>query len=107
MNVFYVPCPDLASAEKISRTLLEEHLVGYTNIVPGMKSLYWWEGKIETSSEVILLLKTSLPSAAAISGSDLEKRIRELHPYSVPCLMQLSVSSINSDYEQWLTANLK
>lgn len=103
MLLFYVPCPNKASAEKIARTLLEEKLIGCANIVPGMESHYWWEGKLETSSEHILLLKTlKTPDAQ----KNIEKRVTELHPYDVPCVMSLPVAAINEPYLSWLAQSL-
>jgi len=64
VNLFYVPCPDINSAETISAKLLNEKLIGCANIIPGMTSMYWWEGKIEKSSECILILKTTLNAQA-------------------------------------------
>ncbi|MDG0818010.1 divalent-cation tolerance protein CutA [Bdellovibrio svalbardensis] len=104
ISLFYIPCPDQATAEKISRTLLEEKLIGCANIIPGMTSMYWWEGKIATSSESILILKTSESSDAL---KNLEKRVLELHPYDIPCLMQLPVAAINSAYQKWLEESQK
>ncbi|HEX7674977.1 MAG TPA: divalent-cation tolerance protein CutA [Bdellovibrio sp.] len=99
MTLLYIPCPDQTTAETISRTLLEEKRIGCANIIPGMTSMYWWEGKIETSSEYILILKTSESSDALNS---LEKRILELHPYDIPCVMRLPVAAINDSYKKWL-----
>ena len=104
MILFYIPCPDQAVAEKISRTLLEEKLIACSNIIPGMKSMYWWEGKIETSSEYILILKTLERSDA---HKLIEKRVQELHPYSVPCVIQLPVAAINDSFKNWLEESLK
>nr|BFD58697.1 divalent-cation tolerance protein CutA [Bdellovibrio sp. CKG001]BFD62122.1 divalent-cation tolerance protein CutA [Bdellovibrio sp. HM001]BFD67964.1 divalent-cation tolerance protein CutA [Bdellovibrio sp. HAGR004] len=99
MILFYIPCPDKTCAEKIARTLLEEKLIGCANIIPGMESMYWWEGKIETSSEHILILKVLKTSDA----QDLvTKRVKELHPYDVPCIMTLPVLGINPEYKKWL-----
>lgn len=99
MILFYIPCPDKACAEKISRTLLEEELIGCANIIPGMESMYWWEGKLETSSEHILILKVLKTSDA----QDLvTKRVKELHPYDIPCIMTLPILGINPEYKKWL-----
>ncbi len=96
MNLFYVPCPDINTAETISAVLLNEKLIGCANIIPGMTSMYWWEGKIEKSSECILILKTTQDAKV------LEQRLLELHPYKVPCLLQIPVASINDAYKNWL-----
>lgn len=104
MILFYVPCPDKSSAENISRTLLKEKMVACANIIPGMESLYWWEGNIETTSEHILILKTLKTSDAQ---ERITKRVRELHPYEVPCIMTLPVLGINESYKKWLEESIK
>ncbi|MGZ3774735.1 MAG: divalent-cation tolerance protein CutA [Pseudobdellovibrionaceae bacterium] len=104
MLLFYIPCPDKDCAENISRTLLMEKLVACANIIPGMQSIYWWQGNIETSSEHILLLKTlKTPDAQ----ERIAKRVSELHPYDVPCVMTLPVLGINESYKKWLEESLK
>lgn len=104
MQIYYVPCPDLSTAEKICHTLLQEKRVACGNILPALQSMYWWQGKIEKSQEVLLLLKTDTPTEDLI---ELESRIREIHPYKVPCLMRLKPESINSDYLNWIRESLK
>ncbi|WP_413558243.1 divalent-cation tolerance protein CutA [Bdellovibrio sp. HCB209] len=104
MKFYYIPCPDQKCAETIARTLLQEKLIGCANVIPGMTSMYWWEGKIETSSEYILILKTLESSDA---GKNLESRVTELHPYDVPCVMALDVASINDSFKNWLEQSLK
>lgn len=104
MILFYIPCPDKATAEKICRTLLEEKLVACGNIISGMESMYWWDGKIETSSEYILILKTlKTPDAE----KTVQKRVLELHPYDVPCVMTLPILGVNESYRKWLEESLK
>ncbi|KHD87090.1 MAG: divalent cation tolerance protein [Bdellovibrio sp. ArHS] len=104
MLLFYIPCPDKNTAQKIARTLLEEKLVGCANIVSGMESMYWWEGKIETSSEHILILKALKTSDAQ---ERITKRVMQLHPYEVPCVMTLPVLGINDSYKKWLEESMK
>ncbi|NUN05489.1 MAG: divalent-cation tolerance protein CutA [Bdellovibrio sp.] len=104
MLLFYVPCPDKATAEKIAQTLLQEKIVGCANIIPGMESMYWWQGKLETSSEYILLLKALKTSDAQ---NRITNRVQELHPYEVPCVMTLPVLGINGSFKNWLEESLK
>ncbi|XGC81635.1 divalent-cation tolerance protein CutA [Bdellovibrio bacteriovorus] len=104
MILFYVPCPDKTVAQNVAKTLLEEKLIGCANIIPGMESMYWWDGKIETSSEYILILKTlATPDAQEV----IRKRVQELHPYEVPCVMTLDVLGINESYKRWLESSMK
>ncbi len=102
ISIFYSTCPDLEIAEKISRTLLEEKLVACTNIIPAMQSFYWWEGKIETSKECLLLLKTQTNLRES-----LYRRYESLHPYQIPCLLEIPLESGNAKYLHWLSASLK
>jgi periplasmic divalent cation tolerance protein len=101
-SLFYSTFPDSETAQKISRTLLEEKIVACTNLLPAMRSEYWWQGKIETSQECVLILKTE-----SHLKSQLEKRFLELHPYDVPCLLEIRVDSGNPAYLDWLSDSLK
>lgn len=103
MNVFYIPCPDLDSARTIAKACLKERLVGCANIIPQMESHYLWEGQLESSQEVLLILKTN--SAPELLDR-LKERIKSLHPYQIPCLMSCKPESINSPYRDWLYSNL-
>lgn len=97
MIVFYVPCSTSAEAKKIGRKLVEEKLAGCVHVWQNEVSIYPWEGKIHEESEAILLIKT-----VASRRINIISRIKELHSYSVPCILELGVNSINSDYEKWL-----
>lgn len=99
MNLFYIPCPDRETAHQIAKVLLECKLIGCANIIPGMESIYSWQGQIETSTEYILILKApGLPDAQM----QITDRVKELHPYKIPCIMTLPVLGINKEYEKWL-----
>ena len=89
--------PAEGDAEKLATTLLEERLAACVNILPPMKSIYRWQGKIESASERQLLIKTSLGRMRA-----LEKRLKELHPYEVPEFLALMVDKTAKDYLSWL-----
>ncbi|MNT17127.1 Divalent-cation tolerance protein CutA [compost metagenome] len=66
--------------------------------------IYWWQGKIEASSECILLLKTLESSDAEFK---IRKRVSELHPYETPCIMSFPNLGINESYRKWLEESLK
>lgn len=95
----YTTWPDAASAREAALKLVEERLCGCANILPGVESIYSWEGKIEHEQEVVMILK-----APASTSARLNARILELHPYDTPCVMALPVVTDASapDYLSWL-----
>lgn len=96
--LLYTTFPDRQMAQDIGGILVKERLAGCVNILPGMKSIYEWEGKIETADEVVLLVKTRTEISAAV-----QTRIKELHPYDIPAILQLPVESGFAPYIEWLT----
>jgi periplasmic divalent cation tolerance protein len=95
--LLYVTCPDESSAQKISTELLQEKLAACTNLINGMKSMYWWEGKLESAVETILIVKTKL-----ILSETCQQLILKHHPYSLPCILELPVSAGHPAYLKWL-----
>ncbi|NOX90594.1 MAG: divalent-cation tolerance protein CutA [Calditrichaeota bacterium] len=95
--VVFCTVSDEAQAESIAQTLVEEKLAACCNIVPHLTSVYFWEGKIQKDSEVLLIIKT-LSKVYAL----LEKRIKELHSYQVPEIIALDIKQGNSDYLKWI-----
>ncbi len=93
-------CPDPATAERIAQTVVSERLAACVNIVPGLASIYRWQGQIQHESELLLLIKTR----EAIYPL-LETRIRELHPYQVPEIIALSILTGSAPYLDWLADN--
>ena len=89
--------PDGEIARKTTRTLVEENLVACGNILPGVESIYRWEGKIETASEVMVIFKTTEWNVLSAMG-----RIRALHPYHVPEILCVGVKEGWPDYMEWV-----
>lgn len=100
--VLLVTAPDGATAEAIGRKLLEERLVACVNIVPGLRSLYWWRGELEESDEVLMLLKARRDDVGAIAA-----RVRELHPYEVPEVVATDVVDGLETYLDWVHSETK
>ncbi len=98
----YVTCPDEAAAVRLARLLLAERLCACANVVPGLRSLYWWEGAVADEAEVLLIVKT-LPELA----EEAARRIRENHPYTVPAVLFLPVLGGNEDYLRWLAGECR
>ena len=89
--------PDLETARTAARTLVEEKLAACGNIVPGVESVYRWEGKVETGAEVLVVFKTTIGRYPA-----LEARVRALHPYAVPEVLALRVTDGLPAYLRWV-----
>ena len=89
--------PADGDAEKIAATLVEERLAACVNILPVMRSIYRWQGKVERADERQLVIKTGLGRMPA-----LEKRVKELHPYAVPEFLTLMVDGSAKDYLDWV-----
>jgi periplasmic divalent cation tolerance protein len=88
-------------ARKIARCLVERQFAACVNIVPRMDSIYRWQGKIESSQEWLLLVKTSADQLSAVYDA-----IRELHSYELPECIALSIEDGSSEYLDWLGDSL-
>jgi periplasmic divalent cation tolerance protein len=86
-----------AAAPALARRLVEEGRAACVNQLPGVRSTYRWEGRVEEADEALLLVKTTLDGYPALAA-----RVRELHPYEVPQLLALPVAAGDEPYLQWL-----
>ncbi|MDD5774002.1 MAG: divalent-cation tolerance protein CutA [bacterium] len=84
-------------AKKITNALLEEKLAACVNILPSIESFFWWEGKIDTANEMLLIIKTLEKNIPFVT-----KRIKELHSYKVPEVIAVSIIGGNKDYLRWI-----
>ncbi len=89
--------PGAESARQAVRTLVEERLIACGNLIPGIESIYEWKGAVETSAEVMAVCKTTMACAP-----DAQARLRALHPYEVPEILQIPVSAGWPDYLAWV-----
>lgn len=90
-------CPNAGLAETITTALLEQQLAACVNRIPGVASMYRWEGRVEHDDEVLLVIKT-----AARHFSALEESIRELHPADVPEIIALPIVMGSGPYLDWI-----
>jgi periplasmic divalent cation tolerance protein len=97
--VVYVTAP-AEEGPRLARTLVEERLVACVNIVPGLRSFYWWEGKVEDEPEVLCIMKTRSRLFEA-----LRDRVQELHPYEVEEIVALPILAGNPPYLDWIEEN--
>ena len=94
-------CPDEATAGTIATKLVENGLAACVNILPGVKSVYRWQGKIEQDNEVLLIIKTRKDVI-----SRLETLIREHHPYELPEIVAVPIDTGLNEYLNWIEQSL-
>jgi periplasmic divalent cation tolerance protein len=97
----YVLFANAEEAERIGRTVVDERLAACINILGPVRSIYRWEGSIETADEVAAFLKTSQTEADALII-----RIAGLHSYEVPCIVTWPIDKLLTSYADWLDANV-
>ncbi len=95
--VVFVTVGSPAEGQRLARSLVEERLAACVNRIPHLQSVYRWEGKIEESEEELLVIKSRRTLFPV-----LEKRVRELHSYSVPEIVALPIVEGNEAYLKWL-----
>jgi periplasmic divalent cation tolerance protein len=98
--IVLVTAPDLKTARALAKAALQARLIACANLVPKIESHYWWQGKIESGAEVLLVLKTQKSKLAA-----LEKLILARHPYDTPEFLVLPVNAGSKKYLDWLESN--
>lgn len=97
----YVLFANAEEAERIGRTVVEERLAACINILGSVRSIYRWQGSIETADEVAAILKTSQTEADALI-----MRIAGLHSYEVPCIVTWPIDKLLTSYADWVDANV-
>ena len=92
--------PDQETAREISNELVTEKLAACANILPGVESIYRWKEKIESGNETLVLFKLSEDRQSAF-----QEKLRSLHPYEVPEIIFIPISSGLPEYLRWVTEN--
>jgi periplasmic divalent cation tolerance protein len=100
--VVLVTTPTPERAAEIARAVVEERLAACGNVVPGLRSIYRWEGQIQDEGEALLVLKTTRARFEA-----LKERVRALHPYQVPEVIALPVQAGSAPYLAWIAAETR
>ena len=98
-RLIYMTTETEADAERIGRALVGERLAACVNIVPGMRSMYWWDGEVRQSGETILIAKTRESLVERLT-----ERVRELHAYDCPCIVSLAIDGGNPAFLDWIDA---
>lgn len=99
-SIVLVTAPNMKVARALSQGALRKKLVACANLIPKIESHYWWQGKLETSAETLLVFKTTKRSLTA-----LEKFVLENHPYDTPEFIVLPILGGTSRYLNWIAAS--
>jgi len=97
----YAIFADSEEAERIGRTVVEERLAACINILPSCRSIYRWQGAVESADEVPAILKTTADRADSLVA-----RIAALHSYDVPCITVWPVDKLLASYADWVEASI-
>lgn len=100
--IVLVTTPALKSARTLAKAALKAKLIACANLVPKIESHFWWQGKMESGAEVLLILKTTKAKLPA-----LEKLVLARHPYDTPEYLVLPLAAGNGKYLDWLAANCR
>jgi len=99
--IVLLTAPDLKTARTLARAAVRARLAACVNLLSGMESHYWWQGKIESTTEILLIVKTTRSKLIA-----LEKLVLNHHPYDTPEFLVLPLGLGNGRYLDWLAASL-
>ena len=95
----YTTWPSIVEAEKAGHALIERRLAACVNILPGMISLYRWQGEIERGQEAVMIIKTRASHAEAVRAA-----VKDLHSYQTPAIVVIAAESVDADYLAWMFA---
>ena len=98
----YVTTPNVTVARKIAVSVLSERLVACANLLPKIESHYWWKGQLESSTEVLILFKTTKKKLA-----DLERCVVKNHPYDTPEFIAVELNHGTEKYLSWISNSVE
>ena len=100
--VLFITTATTNEAQRISKVLLEQRKVACVNIVPRVNSLFWWENKLDSAHESLLIVKTKASLLNEVVGL-----VREIHSYDIPEIIDLPIVGGNQDYLEWIGKEVK
>eukprot|EP00183_Erythrolobus_madagascarensis_P000070 CAMPEP_0185847604 /NCGR_PEP_ID=MMETSP1354-20130828/2822_1 /TAXON_ID=708628 /ORGANISM="Erythrolobus madagascarensis, Strain CCMP3276" /LENGTH=112 /DNA_ID=CAMNT_0028547923 /DNA_START=59 /DNA_END=397 /DNA_ORIENTATION=+ len=98
--VVFVTVPDEKVASSLSSALVEGRLAACVNSIPGVQSTYLWEGKVQTDTEHLLMIKTR-----RALFNDLETKVKSLHPYDLPEIIAVPLQHGLAPYLEWIASS--
>ena len=99
--LIYITCTDAAEAERIGAQLVTERLAACVNIIPAVKSIYWWEGAVTRGDEAVVMAKTLAAKIPVLND-----RVRSLHSYTVPAIVAVPLLHVDRDFAGWMEREL-
>ena len=100
VRIVLTTCPDADAARRIGSALVAERLAACVNLLPGVESVYRWQGSVERATEVLLLVKTRREALPRLT-----RRVAELHPYELPEVVAVPVDGGSDAYCRWILDN--
>lgn len=100
--VVFITSANAQEAKKIAQSLLIQKKAACVNIIPGLNSFFWWQGRIDSAKEVLLVVKSQ---AKLLPG--LIKLVKAIHRYSLPEIIALPITGGHKDYLEWIVQSLK
>lgn len=97
----YVTAASEEEGHRIGRALVERRLAACVNVIPRIRSVYWWKGRLEESDEALVLVKTLRDQLDGI-----ERAVQELHGYEVPAISAIPVERLYEPYLRWMHEEL-
>jgi len=95
----YTTYASIVEAERAGRALVERRLAACVNILPGMVSLYRWQGVVERGDEVVMIIKTRASLAEPVRAA-----VKDMHSYTTPAILVIPLESVDPDYHAWIEA---
>jgi periplasmic divalent cation tolerance protein len=102
LRLILTSCAGAEEAERIAHALVESQVAACVTLVTGARSIYRWEGKVESANEVLLVIKTGFAQVGRV-----QEVIGRLHSYAIPEFLVLEISGVSESYFDWLTESLK
>ena len=99
VNVVFSTCPDVTTAQRLGAALVEARLAACVSVVPGLLSIYRWQGAVQEDAECLLVMKTSVTRVAALT-----EWLRTHHPYELPEIVAVPVTAGAQNYLHWVVA---
>jgi periplasmic divalent cation tolerance protein len=100
-RLVFVTASSMEEAQALAQGLLENHLAACVNLVPGMESHYWWQGRLEVAAEVLMMIKSSAEKFEALS-----QFVAENHSYECPEIVAMEPRDMAPTYRAWWESSL-